>query len=95
MSDNRLPDRLRFEPEELESGGDWIEIGNEFATVSVRRVLTRNGARLQVRSSKLDTDVFLDSVLLESLTWQTSESFSLFLETPLEPLSTDRASDPR
>lgn len=83
---HRLPTSVHFHPEEFEPDGDWLEIGNEFATVTVRRVLTRNGARLQIRSSKLETDVFLDSVLLESLTWQTPESFSLFLETPLEAL---------
>lgn len=76
---------LQIQPEHVEPDSDWLEVGNEFATVRVRRVLTRNGARLQVHSSKLGTEVFLDSVLLESLTWQTSESLSLFLQTPLEP----------
>ena len=81
-----LPNEVRLDAADYEPDGDWIEVGNEFATVAVRRVLTRNGARLQISSSRLETDVFLDSVLLESLTWQTPESFSLFLETPLEPL---------
>lgn len=85
----RLPDNVQFAPGEFEPDSDWVEIGNEFATVAVRRVLTRNGARLQINSSRLEADVFLDSVLLESLTWQTPESFSLFLETPLEPLRRD------
>ena len=81
----QLPSAARFGPEHCTPESDWLEVGNEFATVRVRRVLTHNGARLQVHSSKLETDVFLDSVVLESLTWQTPESLSLFLKTPLEP----------
>lgn len=71
---------------ELQPDSDWIEIGNEFASVLVRRVLTRNGARLEIRSPKRELSVLLDATILDGLTWQTPESFSLFLETPLEPL---------
>ncbi len=76
---------------ELEPDPDWIEIGNEFASVLLRRVMTRNGARLEIRSPKRELSVLLDATILEGLTWQTSESFSLFLETPLEPLSRRRS----
>ena len=76
---------------ELQPGSDWIEIGNEFASVLVRRVLTRNGARLEIRSPKRELSVLLDATILEGLTWQTPESFSLFLETPLEPLRRPRS----
>jgi hypothetical protein len=69
---------------------DWIEIGNEFATALVRRVQTPNGARLEIRSPKRELSVLLDATILDGLTWQTPESFSLFLETPLEPLSRKR-----
>jgi hypothetical protein len=79
--------------EEFTPDSDWLDVGNEFASVRVRRVLTRNGARLQVHSSKLQTDVFLDSVVLESLTWQTPESLSLLLRTPLEPFDPSLSDD--
>jgi hypothetical protein len=80
-------DGLRFPEEEIEPDTDWIEIGNEFATVLARRVRTRNGARLQIRSPRRELSVFLDATLLDALTWQTGESMSLLLETPLEPFA--------
>ena len=84
-------DGVRLTSADYTPDGDWIEVGNEFASVGVRRVLTRNGVRLQVRSAKLESDVFLDAVVLESLTWQTADSLSLLLETPLEPLERRRS----
>ncbi len=65
--------------------GDWIEIANEFATVRVRKLQTRNGARLAIRSDKLDYEIHLDALELESLSWQTSETFSRMLNTPFGP----------
>jgi hypothetical protein len=62
-----------------------IEIGNEFAFVRVRKVWTRNGERLEVTAPKLGYAIRLDSMELESLTWQTTETFSKFLETPFGP----------
>jgi hypothetical protein len=72
--------------EKLEPVTDWVEIGNEFASVCVRKVLTRNGARLEVSSPRRNLNVYLDSTVLEALTWQTPESLSILLETPLQPL---------
>jgi hypothetical protein len=79
-------DPLRLEEHEIEPDSDWLEIGNEFAVVRVRRVRTRNGARLQIDAPKRELSVFLDATVLDALTWQTSASMSAFLETPLEPL---------
>lgn len=79
-------DTLRFPQEEVEPDSDWLELGNEFANVLVRRVRTRNGARLEIRSPRRELSIFLDATLLDGLTWQTAESMSLLLETPLEPL---------
>ena len=83
-ADNRL-DPLRFPEHEITPDSDWLEVGNEFATVLVRRVRTRNGTRLEVRSPKRELSVFLDATLLDALSWQTGDSLSLLLETPLEP----------
>jgi hypothetical protein len=80
-------DSLRVGEHEIEEASEWLEIGNEFATVMVRRVRTRNGGRLQIRSPKRELSIFLDATLLDGLTWQTAESMSLLLETPLEPLT--------
>jgi hypothetical protein len=86
VSEPPAPDALSLPEQDLEPDSDWLEIGNEFATAMVRRVRTRNGARLQIHSPKRETSIFLDATLLDGLTWQTAESMSLLLETPLEPL---------
>jgi hypothetical protein len=65
---------------------DYLEIGNEFADVRVRKVMTHNGVRLEVASPRRGLCVYLDPTVLDALTWQTPESLSLLLETPLEPL---------
>jgi hypothetical protein len=80
----------RSEDEELIAASDWLEIGNEFAGVRVRKVLTRTGARLEITAPRRELTVYLDSTVLEALTWQTPESLSLLLETPLEPFRRDR-----
>jgi hypothetical protein len=70
------------EPEDADRD---FELTNEFATVRVRRVYTRNGVRLEISSPRLGSVVRLDPLSLESLTWQTSETFSRFLRTPYGP----------
>lgn len=64
---------------------DWITICNEFTAVRVRKVHTRNGERLAIESAKLGHAVELDALELESLSWQTAETFSRLLETPYGP----------
>lgn len=63
----------------------WIQVSNEFTTARVRKVLTRNGERLEVHSPKLGSTILLDPLELESLTWQTTETFSRMLEDPYGP----------
>ncbi|HYY89067.1 MAG TPA: dihydrodiol dehydrogenase [Chloroflexota bacterium] len=67
-----------------DSGPDF-ELSNEFATVRVRRVSTRNGVRLEISSPRLGTSIQLDPVALESLTWQRMDLFSTFLRQPFGP----------
>jgi hypothetical protein len=62
-----------------------IELSNEFAQVTVRRVRTRNGVRLEIRSPRLGRAVTLCPLELESLTWQDETTFSRFLRTPFGP----------
>jgi hypothetical protein len=66
-------------------GTEPLEIGNEFAFVRVRKIWTRNGERLEITAPKLGYQIRLDPLELESLTWQTTETFSKFLETPFGP----------
>jgi len=62
-----------------------LELANEYATVVVRKVHTRNGVRLEIASPRLDRTIRLCPLELESLTWQTPETFSEFLRTPFGP----------
>jgi hypothetical protein len=64
---------------------DTVTITNEFTSVRVRKVFTRNGERLEVHSAKLGFTVQLDPLELESLTWQTPDVFSGFLQDPYGP----------
>jgi hypothetical protein len=59
-----------------------LAIGNEFATVYVENVATRNGERLRISSPCLNTQIELDALALESLTWQPPETFSRLLGQP-------------
>ena len=70
-----------FEP----ADGPVIELGNEFASVVVRKVRTRNGERLLISAPKRDAGILLCPLELESLTWQTPETFSAFLAEPFGP----------
>jgi hypothetical protein len=71
----------------MNTGQEWlaVEVINEFATVRVRKVETRNGTRLEISSQRLGYTIQLDAMALESLTWQPMETFSRLLETPLGP----------
>ena len=64
---------------------DYIEIANEFTIIRVRKVLTRNGARLEVTSPKLGFTAYFDPLQLEALTWVDDKMFSKLLETPWGP----------
>jgi hypothetical protein len=61
--------------------GEEIEIGNEFAFVRVRKVLTRNGERLEIIAPRLGYAIQLDPLELEALSWQTHDSFSRLLSS--------------
>jgi hypothetical protein len=64
---------------------DEIEIANEFASVVVRRVETRNGVRLRIQSPRLQRSIDLDPLELESLTWQSHDLFTRLLGQPFGP----------
>jgi DNA polymerase I-like protein with 3'-5' exonuclease and polymerase domains len=64
---------------------DYIEIANEFAVARVRKVHTRNGERLEISAPKQESKILLDPLQLESLTWQTPETFAKFLTEPFGP----------
>ena len=60
-----------------------IVISNEFADVVVRRVRTRNGERLEIRSPRRGSVILLDAVVLDCLSYQRPEVFTdLLSRTP-------------
>ena len=61
---------------------DAIEIANEFAYVHVRKVRTRNGERLEIRSPRRETLIRLDPMELEAISGLDPESFTRLLEDP-------------
>ena len=65
--------------------GDAVELANEYAAVTVRRVRTGNGVRLEIVAPRLGRGIRLDPIELEALTWQTHEAFSELLRTPFGP----------
>lgn len=67
---------------------EYTEFTNEFAYTLVRKVRVGDDARLEILSPKLDYQTYLDASLLESLTWQTTTTFSRFLEEPYGPRGT-------
>jgi len=73
---------------QVETENEYTEFTNEFAYTLVRKVRIRDGARLEILSPKLDYQTYLDAPLLESLTWQTTATFSRFLEEPYGPRDT-------
>lgn len=64
---------------------ETMVIANEFAVVHLTKVHTRNGCRLEIRSPRLGYTISLDPLELDSLTWQTADTFAGFLSTPYGP----------
>ncbi len=69
----------------VEQATEPFDVGNEFATVRVRKVLTRNGERLEISSARRGSLIRLDPLELESISWQSHGRLSEFLEEPYGP----------
>lgn len=74
---------------------DAIEIANEFATVTVRRVATRNGTRLRIAAIRTGRSVDLCPLELEGITWQSPEGLSRLLRDPFGSDGTPAGTDAR
>ncbi|MFE9328477.1 dihydrodiol dehydrogenase [Nocardia sp. NPDC052278] len=62
-----------------------LRLSNEFAEVTMRVVATGNGERLEITSLRRGTNIRLDPVVLEALTWQTADVFTRMLEGSIGP----------
>ena len=66
-----------------------IVIANEFASVLLRKITTRNGERLEISSPYFGSAVRLDALQLEGLSWQDKEFFSEALRGSRGPVTPD------
>jgi hypothetical protein len=66
--------------------GQEIVIANEFAEVRITKVRTRNGTRLLIESPKSGQWIALCPLELESLTWQSTQTFTAMVGKPFQPL---------
>ena len=76
-------------PEESRAAATRFELSNEFASVTVELVTTRNGERLRVASTRTGTEILLDPVELEALSWQDHDGLSGLLRTRPEEAGDD------
>jgi hypothetical protein len=81
-------DTAEVEERRVSGEEEYTEFTNEFAYTLVRKVRVGDDARLEILSPKLGYQTYLDASLLESLTWQTTATFSKFLEEPYGPRGT-------
>ena len=70
---------------------DYTEISDDDAIVRVRKVRTGNGVRLEIHAPEKDRRVYLDPLNIESLAWQTPQTFSDTLEDPPESTNVQKA----
>jgi hypothetical protein len=73
---------------------EYTEISTDSATDLVHRVRTHNGTRLEVRSSQAGSQVRLDALLIESLSWQSPGELAAGLESPHERAGEQRETEP-
>ncbi len=62
---------------------EWISVANEFTGVTVRKVLTRNGERLELYVPKTGRRVLLDAMQLEIIAAQDPERYTELFRTQL------------
>ena len=63
-------------------GEETVEIANEFAYVHIRKVHTRNGERLEIRSPRRESLIRLDPMELEAIAGLGSDDVAALLEDP-------------
>lgn len=69
--------------------GEPISVANEFTEVVVRRVETRNGARLLISAPRSGEWITLDALEVEALTWQNPRTLAAMVGNSHAPLLPD------
>lgn len=79
-----VPDRSDDRAAGADVVHEWT-VTNEFAEAHVRKLADSDGEWLEIEAPKLGYLIRLQSVELEGVTWQETETFTRFLETPFGP----------
>ena len=69
--------------------GEPLTVANEFTEVVVRRVDTRNGARLLISAPRSGQWITLDALEIEALTWQNPRTLAAMVGNSFAPLLPD------
>jgi hypothetical protein len=82
---------MSSELEQLLQGavGEPLTVANEFTEVVVRRVDTRNGARLLISAPRSGQWITLDALEIEALTWQNPRTLAAMVGNSFAPLLPD------
>lgn len=70
--------------DEVDVVHEWT-VTNEFADARVRKLRRSDGEWLEIEAPKLGYVIRLDPLELAGVTWQETETFTAFLETPFGP----------
>ena len=85
------PDSMGVSRESTGEASERVSLGDDRTTVTVRKVRTRNGARLEIALVESGSTIRLDPLALESLSWQDpAELAAELLDEPAD----DRAGTP-
>lgn len=73
LNDGTADDAL---PAGVVDAQEWFSIANEFTGVTLRKVLTRHGERLEILVPKTGRRILLDAMQLEIVAGQQPEQFT-------------------
>lgn len=68
-----------------------IDVANEYAAVTLKRTVSDDGPKLEIRSTMLDHAITLDEAELHALIEQDKDFFSRLLQSPYGPIDPESA----
>jgi hypothetical protein len=80
-----MENREEDDESDLERVEEPLRVTNEFADARVGHLRAADGDRIEIEAPKLGYRAVLTPTELESVTWQTTATFTEFLETPFGP----------
>jgi hypothetical protein len=68
-----------------------IDVANEYAAVTLKKTISDDGPKLEIRSTMLDHVITLDEAELHALMKQDKDFFSQLLQSPYGPIDSEGA----